>query len=162
MNVLCSTCCPSFLVYVFLSSVLSFLNHCLRDFVFVGRPLFCQSCLLSRCPGKMDDLGICSCLFLSCSQIFEFFRPWLCSMSFLCFLFFLLLIVLWILFLCPVVFVYCFTLLASLAFRSFASHCCLLFSRFLLLWLLLVFLLHFLVFYCSSGCFDLLSFFASF
>ena len=105
--------------------------------------------------------------FLSCSQIFEFFWFWLCSMSFSCFLLFSASQCFFGFcnsFLLFFLFAYCFTLLDSLAFRSFTFHSCFLFEQFLLLWLLFVFLLHFFAFSfnCSSGCFDLLSFIASF
>ena len=55
--------------------------------------------------------------------------------------------VVWILLLFQLffLFAYCFTLLAFLACQSFASHCCFLFGRSLSLWLLLVFVLHFLL-----------------
>ena len=156
-------CC--FFLVLFFPSVLSFSNDCLQDSV-SWLPLLCQSCLWAFSPGKMADLGICSCLLLVfCSKICDFFWFWLCSMSFCVFcFFFLLLIVLWILLLFPV-FAYYFTLLASLAFRCVASHAVYFLQMFvpllLFLCLFLVFLLHILLFSLLIAL-DLLSFFASF
>ena len=78
-----------------------------------------------------------------------------------------LLIVLWILLLFQVfflcIFAYRFTLLASLAFQSFAFHCCFLFAHFCYSGCFLCSCYIFVFSYnCSSGCFDLLFLFTSF
>ena len=113
--------------------------------------------------GKMAALGHVLVFFVLLSNCWVLLVRVVFNVLFV-FSFSLLLIVLWILFLFLVVsfFAYSFTLLVSLAFRSFAFHCCFLLGKilfcysgfFLSSWYMFCFSFH-----CSSSCFQLLSFF---
>ena len=113
---------------------------------------------------KLLSLGICSCLFLDFfSNVCLLLVLVVVNVFFVCFCGFRLSTFFEFCFSFLLFFSYCFTLLASLAFWGFASHCCFFLVGLLFLRLFLVLLLHVLFFSptpnCSWGCFDLLSLF---